>query len=117
YENVPAIVGFGAAVASIDVEEEAAAQRALTDRILGGVDDGLVPYGDLGHRLAHLVCFGVPGIEPQAVLLGLDRSGLAAHSGSAASSEALEPAPVLAAMGAAGHRTLRSSGGRSSTDA
>jgi cysteine desulfurase len=116
YENVPAIAGFGAAVASMDVATEAAAQRALTDRILGGVDRGLVPYGDLDHRLPHLVCFGVPGIEPQAVLLGLDRAGIAAHSGSACSSEALEPSPVLAAMGVDAHRSLRLSVGWSSTD-
>jgi len=107
YENVPAIAGFGAAVASIDVAAEGAAQRALTDRILHEVDSGLVPYGDLEHRVPHIVCFGVPGIEPQAVLLGLDRAGIAAHSGSACSSEALEPSPVLAAMGVDAHRSLR----------
>ncbi|HEX2383809.1 MAG TPA: cysteine desulfurase family protein [Acidimicrobiales bacterium] len=116
YENLPAIAGFGASVESIDVAAEGASQRALTDRILTGVDDGLVPYGDLDHRLPHLVCFGVPGIEPQAVLLGLDRAGIAAHSGSACSSEALEPSPVLAAMGVDAHRSLRLSVGWSSTD-
>jgi cysteine desulfurase len=116
YENVPAIVGFGAALASIDVEAESSVQRVLTDRLLTGVDDWLVPYGDLEHRLPHLVCFGVPGIEPQAVLLGLDRAGVAAHSGSACSSEALEPSPVLAAMGVDAHRSLRLSVGWSSTD-
>ncbi len=122
YENVPAIVGFGAAVASIDVASEAPAQRALTDRMLEAVAGfdaigRMVPYGDLVHRLPHLVCFGVPGIEPQAVLLGLDRAGIAAHSGSACSSEALEPSPVLEAMGVDAHRSLRLSVGWSSTDA
>ena len=83
YENVPAIAGFGATVASIDVSAESAMERALTDRILRDVGEGLVPYGDLDRRLPHLVCFGVPGIEPQAVLLGLDRAGIAAHSAAA----------------------------------
>jgi cysteine desulfurase len=115
YENVPAIAGFGAALASIDVEAEAAAQGALTARLLAGIDEGLVPYGDLTNRLPHLLCFGVPGIEPQAVLLGLDRAGIAAHSGSACSSEALEPSPVLRAMGVDAHRSLRLSVGWSST--
>jgi cysteine desulfurase len=116
YENVPAIAGFGATVASIDVSAEGAMERALTDRILRDAGEGLVPNGDLDHRLPHLVCFGVPGIEPQAVLLGLDRAGIAAHSGSACSSEALEPSPVLAAMGVDAHRSLRVSVGWSSTD-
>ncbi|HMQ25477.1 MAG TPA: aminotransferase class V-fold PLP-dependent enzyme, partial [Acidimicrobiales bacterium] len=77
---------------------------------------GIVPYGDLEHRAPHLVCFGVEGIEPQAVLLGLDRAGVAAHSGSACSSESLEPSPVLEAMGVDAHRSLRVSVGWS-TDA
>ena len=63
------------------------------------------------------MCFGVLGIEPQAVLLGLDRAGIAAHSGSACSSEALEPSPVLEAMGVDAHRSLRISVGWSSTAA
>jgi cysteine desulfurase len=63
------------------------------------------------------VCFGIHGVEPQAVLLGLDRAGVAAHSGSACSSESLEPSPVLEAMGVDAHRSLRLSVGWSTTDA
>ena len=43
-------------------------------------------YGDAVGRVPHIVCLGVEGVEPQAVLLGLDRAGIAAHSGSACSS-------------------------------
>ena len=74
-------------------------------------------YGDPVDRLPHLVCLGIDGIEPQAVLLGLDRAGIAAHSGSACSSESLEPSPVLEAMGVDAHRSLRLSVGWSTTDA
>ncbi|HEX4819754.1 MAG TPA: cysteine desulfurase family protein [Acidimicrobiales bacterium] len=116
-ENVPAIAGFGAACATVDVETEAKHQRALTQRILDAEVDGVVTYGDPVGRVPHLVCLGVLGIEPQAVLLGLDRAGIAAHSGSACSSEALEPSPVLEAMGVDAHRSLRISVGWSSTDA
>ena len=86
----------------------------------GDGDDGigaLTLYGSREHRLPHLVCLGVAGIEPQAVLLGLDRRGIAAHSGSACASEGLEPSPVLAAMGVDAHHSLRLSFGWSSTDA
>ncbi|MGH9185501.1 MAG: cysteine desulfurase family protein [Acidimicrobiales bacterium] len=120
FENGPAIVGFGAACAAVDVETEAAEQRRLTDRVLSavasGAFDGVVVYGDPVDRLPHIVCLGVTGIEPQAVLLGLDRAGVAAHSGSACSSEALEPSPVLEAMGVDAHRSLRVSVGWSSSD-
>ena len=74
-------------------------------------------YGDPVDRLPHLVCLGVDGVEPQAVLLGLDRAGVAAHSGSACSSEALEPSPVLEAMGVDAHHSLRLSVGWSTTEA
>jgi len=118
-EPVAAIAGFGAAAAALadgGVDREAAAQRALTDRILAMVPslDGVHVYGDPADRLPHLVCLGIDGIEPQAVLLGLDRVGIAAHSGSACSSEALEPSPVLEAMGVDAHRSLRLSVGWSS---
>ena len=63
------------------------------------------------------MCLGVDGVEPQAVLLGLDRAGIAAHSGSACSSESLEPSPVLEAMGVDAHHSLRLSVGWSTTDA
>ena len=121
-EPVASIVGFGAAAAALDaptLAAEAAAQRALTDRVLAAVPDldGVHAYGDLDHRLPHLVCLGIDGVEPQAVLLGLDRAGVAAHSGSACSSESLEPSPVLEAMGVDAHRSLRLSVGWSSTDA
>ena len=121
YENVPAIVGFGAAARSLAdgrLEGEADRQRALTDRALAGALDldGVTAYGALDQRLPHLVCFGIEGIEPQAVLLGLDQAGVAAHSGSACSSESLEPSPVLEAMGVDAHRSLRISVGWSTVD-
>ncbi len=142
-ENVAALAAFGAVAASLSadggarVAAEAADQRRLTDRILAAVgapaaagaaaprprpggsprSTGLVPYGDPVERLPHIVCLGVEGVEPQAVLLGLDRAGIAAHSGSACSSESLEPSPVLEAMGVDAHHSLRISVGWSTTDA
>jgi selenocysteine lyase/cysteine desulfurase len=59
---------------------------------------------------------GVDGVEAEAVLLGLDQAGVAAHSGSACSSESLEPSPVLAAMGVEAERSLRVSVGWPTTD-
>ena len=58
----------------------------------------------------------MPGVEAEAVLLGLDQAGIAAHSGSACSSESLEPSPVLEAMGVDAERSLRVSVGWSTTD-
>jgi cysteine desulfurase len=136
-ENVPGVAGFGAACAALAAPTtatpattaadtvlgaEGAEQRRLTGRILAALGtspglEGLHVYGDPDDRLPHLVCLGVEGIEPQAVLLGLDRAGIAAHSGSACASESLEPSPVLEAMGVDAHHSLRLSVGWSTTDA
>ena len=57
----------------------------------------------------------VAQFKPQPLLIGLDRAGIAVHSGSSCSSETLEDSPVLAAMGADAHRSLRVSVGWSTT--
>jgi cysteine desulfurase len=124
-ENVAGIAGFGAAcevlATSGRLASEAEAQARLTRRVIVGALalDGLTLYGpaDPSLRLPHIACLGVEGIEPQAVLLGLDRAGVAAHSGSACSSESLEPSPVLEAMGVDAHHSLRVSVGWPTTDA
>ena len=68
-------------------------------------------------RAPHIVSVAVGGVLAEAVLLGLDRAGVAAHSGSACSSESIEPSPVLAAMGVDPDRSLRLSVGWSTTQA
>lgn len=119
-ENVPAIAGFGVAASAVasnlDAEERAA--RRQTEALLAAAlaVPGVVSLGDTVDRLPHIVCVSVGGVEAEAVLLGLDQAGIAAHSGSACSSEALEPSPVLAAMGVDAERSLRLSVGWSTTD-
>lgn len=121
FENVAGIIGWGAAarslVATLDAEERAA--RRLTQRVIDEASklEGITVFGDPSDRLPHIVCLGVAGVEPQAVLLGLDQAGVAVHSGSSCASEAIEPSPVLAAMGVEADRSLRVSVGWSTTDA
>lgn len=118
-ENVAGIVGFGAASSAVDVATESSRARAQTARALTAAlaVDGVVAYGDVDDRLPHIMCIGVDGVEAEAVLLGLDQAGVAAHSGSACSSESLKPSPVLAAMGVDAERSLRVSVGWSTADA
>ncbi len=112
-ENVAGALGLAAAVESIDVAAESHRQAALTDDLRSAVVglEGVTLYGDPTNRLPHLVCLGIADVEPQAVLFGLDRRGINAHSGSACASADLEPSPVLAAMGVDAHRSLRLSVG------
>ena len=114
-ENVAAIVGFGAAaeVLADRLEAEAVAARRLTESVVESVValDDVATYGDAEARLPHLVCLSVGGVQAEAVLVALDQAGIAVHSGSACSSESLEPSPVLEAMGVDARRSLRVSTG------
>jgi cysteine desulfurase len=121
-EDVPALVGYGAAAAELlggRLEREAEEARALTERLateaLRAVLD-IERFGDPVERVPHLVCLGVADVEAEPILLALDQHGVAVHSGSSCSSEMLEPSPVLAAMGVDADHSLRASVGWSSTD-
>lgn len=123
-ENLVGIVGFGAAAGALAADGQARLVAEATDArrrtealVAAALDvDGVEQLGDPVRRLPQLVCVAVTGVLAEAVLLGLDRAGVAAHSGSACSSEAIEPSPVLAAMGADPDRSLRLSVGWSTTD-
>jgi cysteine desulfurase len=121
-EDVPAMVGFGAVadelLADGRLDDEARTQRELTDRVARETVErarGVVLFGDPVDRVPQLVCFGVDGVEAEPILLGLDQRGVAVHSGSACSSESLEPSPILEAMGVDAEHSLRVSVGWSST--
>ncbi len=126
-EPVPALVAFGAAAAVLAAEggrtltHEAAAARDHIASVVAaamavpGVE--VVGPASPAARVPHLVCLGVHGVEAEPVLTGLDRAGVAVHSGSACSSESIEPSPVLEAMGVDPSHSLRVSVGWSTLDA
>ncbi len=103
-ENVPGIVGLGAAIerASAHLEEHAAHMRGLRDRLIAGVEQRIPDVKLNGHRTKRLpgnVNFSIRYIEGESILLMLDINGVAASSGSACTSGSLDPSHVLLAMG------------------
>ena len=121
-ENVLGIVGFGVAadLAAPSMDDRCAAARVQIAHLEAAAIavEGVHPVGDPdpSHRAPHLRCFSIDGIEAEPVLLGLNRAGVAIHSGSACSSETLEPSAVLSAMGLDADRSIRLSVGWSTTE-
>ena len=125
-EPIPALLAFGGAAAFLAAEGHRAigTEAATARRQIAAVLDAAVRVGGVEvvgparaeQRLPYLACLGVHGMEAEPVLIGLDRVGVAVHSGSACSSESIEPSPVLEAMGADPSHSLRVSVGWTTTD-
>ena len=103
-ENVPGIVGFGAAVELLESvrEEYEGRVKSLRDKLINGVLARIPNTRLNGHpikRLANNANFAFEYVEGESILLNLDFVGVAASSGSACTSASLEPSHVLLAMG------------------
>ena len=103
-EDVAGAAGFAAAAEAAEAEREAAMARlgALRDRLEAGLRErvpGLVVNAAGTARLPTVSNLSVPGADPETLLMALDLEGIAASSGSACSSGAVEPSHVLTAMG------------------
>ena len=102
-ENVPGIVGFGAALAlALEVMDEEASQlRRLRDRLIDELTrlDGAHLNGHRTERLPGNINLSFEGADSESLLLALDFQGVAASSGSACTSGSLEPSHVLTAIG------------------
>ena len=103
-ENVPGIVGLGAAAARAaeTMEKRAAKEREIRDYLIRRIETE-IPYCRLnGHRTKRLpgnVNFSFRFVEGESVLIMLDMKGICGSSGSACTSGALDPSHVLLAMG------------------
>ncbi len=60
---------------------------------------GCIVIGQRAPRVPQTLCLAVPGLDRQALVLALDRAGLACSSGAACASGSTEPSPVLKGMG------------------
>jgi len=101
-ENVPAIVGFGAAceLAVARLEAEAARLAELRGRLEAGLAGmGSAVFSRNAPRLPNTTFFALAGIDGETLVAQLDRAGFAVASGSACSSVSPEPSHTLLAMG------------------
>tara|TARA_Y100000815_G_scaffold213626_1_gene198469 strand:+ start:272 stop:1474 length:1203 start_codon:yes stop_codon:yes gene_type:complete len=124
-ENAPAIVGLGKAaeMTMATMTDDMARITALRDRLEKGLVQAVghcFVTGDPYDRLPNTSTIAFEYIEGEAILLLLNKQGIAASSGSACTSGSLEPSHVLRAMDipfTAAHGAIRFSLSRETTDA
>ena len=103
-ENVPGIVGLGAAAARAFriMEEKTKKEVQLRDYLIERIE-AEIPYcrlnGDRQKRLPNNVNFSFRFVEGESLLIMLDMEGICASSGSACTSGSLDPSHVLLAIG------------------
>lgn len=110
-QNVPSIVGLATALELAHTDRAAKNARLveMRDRLVAGLRERIEGIQLSGHptdRLPGHASFTFDNIEADGLLLGLDLEGIAASSGSACSSGAVEPSHVLEAMGVEHNRAL-----------
>ncbi|BCX06681.1 MAG: cysteine desulfurase [Fischerella sp.] len=107
-QAVPVIAGFGVAaeLAAQEMPIKTPRLMQLRDRLFSQLIDipGLIPTGDLVHRLPHHVSFCLEHADGEKVsgrtlVRELNRAGIAVSAGAACNSGKLSPSPILLAMG------------------
>lgn len=124
-ENSASIVGLG--VAAKQALEHMAYENTEVKRLRDRLEAGILPRvprsfvtGDPANRLPNTANIAFEFVEGEAILMLLNRQGIAASSGSACTSGSLEPSHVMRAMGipyTAVHGTIRFSLSRYTTEA
>jgi cysteine desulfurase len=101
-ENVPAIVGFGAAceLAAGRMQELARRQEAMRARVEQGLSEmGATIFGEDALRIPNTTYFAFKGVMGETLVIELDKAGYAVAPGAACSSANPEPSATLLAMG------------------
>jgi len=117
-ENVPAALGFAAALAEA---EDVAAMRSLRAKL----DDAIARSGGQvvaasAPRHPAIGAYRMPGLAAATQLIRFDMAGIAVSAGSACSSGSMKPSHVLGAMGwsvEASREVVRVSFGRATSEA
>ena len=103
-ENIPGIVGLGAAVerAMRIMDTKTRKEIELRDYLIGRLENEIPHCWLNGHRTKRLpnnINFSFLFIEGESMLIMLDMKGICASSGSACTSGSLDPSHVLLAIG------------------
>ncbi|MCI0597032.1 MAG: aminotransferase class V-fold PLP-dependent enzyme, partial [candidate division Zixibacteria bacterium] len=123
-ENFISIIGFARAceLAAERMEADEKKFTTLSEKLFAGLKEKVDDFrinGSLENRLPNTLNISFPGLDGEAVIVGLDMEGIAVASGSACTSGATEPSHVLMALGVSKREALgsiRVSFGRANTE-
>jgi cysteine desulfurase len=106
--SLPLLIASAVALESWNREEEKI--RHLSQRLRDGIRSTISDCdvaGELSQSLPHINSFSFLYVEGEELLRSLERRGFLVDSGSACTSEDLQPSHVLAAMGLLTHGNIR----------
>lgn len=120
---VASVVGLGKAaeLAKKRMADEAERTLKLRDALISGLESAIPDIklnGDRVKRLPNNVNFSFMGIEGESIILLMDMNGICVSSGSACTSQSLEPSHVLMSLGLKhelAHGSLRMTLGKDNT--
>ncbi len=122
--NVASIVGMGKAaeLAVADISEHSSRIAKLIEKLWNGIES-VIPKvyrnGNANEKLPNILNVRFCGAEGEAILLRLDMFGIQVSSGSACSTDSIEPSHVLLALGIPqedAHGSIRFSLGKETTE-
>jgi len=102
-ENIPGIIGFAKALELVQQNREKESKRLsmLRDQLLDGIlkeIPDVILNGSRERRVPNNVNVSFYGVEGESAVLYLDAKGIAVSTGSACSSDSLEPSHVIMAL-------------------
>lgn len=101
-ESLAGAMSLAVALEAGPSREERAGLAHLRDHLEAGLADRAGPVEILGRgapRLANTTCVRFEGLDADGLMMALDLSGIATSTGSACSTGAIEPSPILLSMG------------------
>lgn len=103
-ENVPGIVGMGAAadIAGRNIDMRCKHVETLRDMLMNEIKDripGTYVNGSRKNRLPNNINVSFTGVEAQTLVIRLDMQGICVSAGSACAAGSTEPSHVLTAIG------------------
>lgn len=113
-ENVPAVLGFAAAVqkAADGRETNRSKYNDFKQLLIKQFDEAEISYkvnGTLDNALPHVLNVSFPGTNVESFLVNMDMEGILVSSGSACTAGSIDPSHVLVAMFGDGAEEIRSS--------